>query len=168
LAQSDPLRQADGLRVGWDRHGHHSNQVLKRMVDDTRNRTRRLRKKLRVGEFRVMGFPVSISLIDSLSIEGSNAFWDRFILEAMERRGLLYGGLGEGYATSEREVSATDVDRHHVQTWLLSQPEVIGCEIGHLTDACSARGPWFTVPPVRQCTPALKRRHWAKFRRTTL
>lgn len=138
------------------------------MIDDTRNRTRRLRKKLRVGESWGMGFPVSISLIDSLSIEGSNAFWDRFILQAIERRGLLYDGLAEGYATSEREVSATDVDRHHVQTWLLSQLEVIGCEIGQLSDACHARGPLFTVPPVLQCIPALKRRHWAKFRRITL
>lgn len=77
-----------------------------------------------------MGFSVSISLLDSLSIEESNAFRDRFILEAIEIQGLLYGGLTEGYATSERDVSATDVDRHHVRAWLLSQPEVVCCEIG--------------------------------------
>lgn len=138
------------------------------MLEETHKRTRRLRKKLRVGEFRVLGFSVKVSLLDSLSIEEGNTFWDRFIMEAIERRDLQYGGLAEGYAMREADVSATDEDRGHVQAWLLSQPEVTGCEIGPLNDAYCARGPWFTVPPPCQSAPALKRRHWAKFRRTRL
>ncbi|HEY1137373.1 MAG TPA: 50S ribosome-binding protein YggL [Xanthomonadaceae bacterium] len=138
------------------------------MIKETSNRNRRLRKKLRVGEFRVMGFPVSVSLLDSLTVEEHNAFWDRFILEAIERQDLQYGGLAEGYAMRESNVSATDDDMGHVQTWLLNQPEVTGCEIGPLSDAYGLRGPWFKVPPTRHCAPMLKRRHWDKFRRTAL
>lgn len=138
------------------------------MIKGTSKRTRRLRKKLRVNEFRIMGFSVVVSLRDSLPIEEGNAFWDRFILEAIERRGLQYGGLAEGYAMREADVSATDEDREHMRAWLMSQAEVTGCEIGQLSDAYGARGPWFTVPPARQCAPSLKRRHWAKFRRTVL
>lgn len=138
------------------------------MIKDTGKRTRRLRKKLRVDEFRTMGFSVAVSLRDSLSIEEGNAFWDRFILEAIEQRDLQYGGLAEGYAMREADVPATDEDREYVRAWLMSQPEVTGCEIGQLSDAYGARGPWFTVSPARQCAPAMKRRHWAKFRRAVL
>ncbi|MCU0732837.1 MAG: YggL family protein [Hyphomonas sp.] len=138
------------------------------MIKDTDKRTRRLRKKLRVDEFRIMGFPVVVSLRESLSIEEGNAFWDRFIVEAIELRDLQYGGLVEGYAMRESDVSATDEDREYVRAWLMSQPEVTGCEIGQLSDAYGARGPWFAVPPARQCSPAMKRRNWAKFRRTLL
>lgn len=139
------------------------------MIKENCKRTRRLRKKLRVDEFRIMGFPVVVSLRDSLSMEEGNAFWDRFILEAIELRGLQYGGLAEGYAIREADVSATDDDREYVRAWLMNQPEVTGCEIGQLSDAYGARGPWFTALPARQCcAPSLKRRHWAKFRRTVL
>ena len=136
------------------------------MIEDSRARTRRLRKKLRVGEFQIMGFPVAVSLRDSLTIEQSNDFWARFIQEAIENQPLMYGGLAEGYACPEGDVSATDADRHHVQKWLLSQPEVVDCNIGHLSDAYSARGPWFQVPKIRTYAPALLKKHWVKFRRT--
>jgi uncharacterized protein YggL (DUF469 family) len=121
-----------------------------------------------VDEFKLMGFSVAVSLRDSMSIEEGNAFWDRFILEAIEQRDLQYGGLAEGYAMREADVSATDEDTEHVRAWLMSQPEVTACEIGQLSDAYGARGPWFTVPPARRCSPAMKRPNWARFRRTLL
>lgn len=164
-----PLPMSHRPKTGaLETHARAASIQAERMIKDTSKRTRRLRKKLRVDEFRIMGFEVTVSLRDSLSMEEGNAFWDRFILEAIEQRGLQYGGLAEGYAMREADVSATDEDRGHVQAWLVSQPEVTGCDIGQLSDAYGARGPWFTVPPARQCTPAMKRRHWAKFRRIML
>ncbi len=135
------------------------------MIEESRARKRRLRKKLMVDEFQVTGFSVAVSLRDSLTMEQSNDFWTRFIQEAIEGQSLIYGGLAEGYACPEGNVSATDADRHHVQSWLQRQPEVVDCKIGHLSDAYSARGPWFQVGKIRTYTPALLKKHWAKFRR---
>src|SRR6478672_10388913 len=135
------------------------------MIEDTRRRSRRLRKKLHVGEFQEMGFGVEISLLDALTIEQANAFWDRFISDAIESQGLLYGGLESGYACQEHG-SATETDRHHVQNWLESQPEVVAVEVHELSDAHSGGGSLFELLPVRNYSYALVRKHWAKFRRT--
>jgi hypothetical protein len=45
-----------------------------------RHRTRRLRKKLRVGEFREFGFDVSFTFRDGLDENQLTDFWDAFIL----------------------------------------------------------------------------------------
>ena len=135
------------------------------MIEHTPHRSRRLRKKLHVGEFQSMGFTVAISVCDALTIEQANAFWERFIHNAIESQDLLYGGLEEGYAFREHG-SATEADRHHVQTWLELQPEVVNFEVHELSDANSGGGSLFELLPVRIYPPAVARKHWAKFRRT--
>lgn len=57
-----------------------------------KHRSRRLRKKLRIGEFQEFGFGVSFQLRPELPKEELENFWDAFILEAIERNGLVYGG----------------------------------------------------------------------------
>ena len=136
------------------------------MIEDSRRRSRRLRKKLRVGEFQIMGFSLSVTLKNSLTIEQDNDFWDRFILEAIEDQRLTYGGLTEGYVAPEGDVSATEADREHVRQWLLTQPEVIEFKVGELSDAHGQRGPLYAILATRKCSPVLTRRHWTKFRRT--
>ena len=136
------------------------------MIEESRRRTRRLRKKLRVGEFQIMGFSLAISIQESLTIEQSNHFWNRFIEEAIENQGLTYGGLTEGYVAPEADVSATEADRHHVEQWLLDQPEVINFKVDPLSDAYGERRPLFQILPARRYSPALTKRHWTKYRRS--
>ena len=136
------------------------------MIEVSRRRSRRLRKKLRVGEFQIMGFSLSVTLRDSLTIEQDNDFWDRFILEAIEDQRLTYGGLTEGYVAPEGDVSATEADRERVKQWLLSHPEVIEFKVGQLSDAYGQTGSLYPILAIRKFSPALTRRHWTKFRRT--
>ena len=121
---------------------------------------------MRVGEFQIMGFSLAISLRASLTIEQSNDFWDRFILEAIENQRLTYGGLTEGYVAPERDVSATEANRQHVEQWLLGQPDVTDFEVGELSDAFGNRGPLFEIRQAHRYSPALTKRHWDKYRRT--
>ena len=46
---------------------------------DARNRSRRLRKKLYVEEFRVLGFEVDLTFVDSTTEDGMDAFFDDFL-----------------------------------------------------------------------------------------
>jgi len=105
------------------------------MISLTKQRSRRLRKKLRVGEFQELGFQVRFELRAELSESELTAFWDAFVLEAIERNGLAYGGGTEGYASSWRRGSATDAHRQTVHSWLSSRVEVLSVEVGPLADA---------------------------------
>jgi uncharacterized protein YggL (DUF469 family) len=100
-----------------------------------KHRTRRLRKKLHVGEFRQFGFEVSFRLPEQLSESDLASFWDRFILEAIEANGLAYGGGTSGFATGWGRATATDDHRQFVISWLAAQPEVSSVVTGELIDA---------------------------------
>lgn len=52
-----------------------------------KHRSRRLRKKLRVGEFQEIGFEASFQLRQELPKEELENLWDAFILEAIEWNG---------------------------------------------------------------------------------
>jgi uncharacterized protein YggL (DUF469 family) len=93
---------------------------------------RRLRKKIRKGEFRELGFEIAFRVS-----KRRDELLDRFILEAIEGNGLLFGGseIG-GFATSAVDRgSATDDQRDRVRAWLEAQPEITGISIGDLRDA---------------------------------
>ena len=93
---------------------------------------KRLRKKLRKGEFREFGFEIAFRVK-----ERRDELLDRFILEAIEGNGLLFGGseIG-GFATSTANgASATDDQREKVRAWLEAQPEITDISIGELRDA---------------------------------
>ena len=136
------------------------------MIKESSTRTRRLRKKLRVGEFQVMGFSLAISLRDSLSDEQTDAFWDRFIQEAIEGQSLTYGGLTEGYVIPDGNISATESDRGHVKQWLMSQPEIADLRVDELSDSFSQRGLLFPLRPIRHTSSTMTKKHWVKYRRT--
>ncbi|MCE9685245.1 MULTISPECIES: 50S ribosome-binding protein YggL [Shewanella] len=58
------------------------------------NRSRRLRKKLRVDEFQELGFDISWTFDDSVSETDIDALVDQFIDEVIENRKLGFHGGG--------------------------------------------------------------------------
>lgn len=101
-------------------------------------RSRRLRKKLHVDEFRENGFHVRF-VLRTLSAAEADRFWDAFLIEAIEARGLMYVGADEGFVAALRG-SATEADRDAVRDWLAARPEVVSAAIDPLVDA------WYDAP----------------------
>lgn len=101
----------------------------------SKHHSRRLRKKLRVGEFQEFGFDVSFQLRADLSEVETERFWDAFLLEAIEPNGLAFGGSTEGFVTAWGRASATGTHRERVRVWLGSRSEVETAAIGPLIDA---------------------------------
>ena len=64
-----------------------------------------------------------------------NNFWDAFILDAIERYGLAYGGGTKGFASAWGRGSASETHREDVRTWLSSRADVLSVVIGPLVDA---------------------------------
>ncbi len=56
---------------------------------------KRLRKKLRRGEFQELGFEVRFRAVDDLSDEAFDNVADAFISQAIEANGLICGGGGK-------------------------------------------------------------------------
>ena len=104
-------------------------------------RSRRLRKKLHVDEFREDGFHVRLVLRAS-SAAAADRFWDDFLAEAIEAHGLTYGGGEQGFVAMARG-SAVEADREAVRDWLAARPEVASAEVGPLVDAWRAPAPPF-------------------------
>jgi len=100
-----------------------------------RRRSKRLEKKLRIGEFKEYGFALGFRLRPSLTPKESDDFWSAFIGELIEKRGLAYGGGEEGYVTRFGTGSATEADRDAVSAWLASHPGVERVVAGPLEDA---------------------------------
>lgn len=81
-----------------------------------------------------------VRLKENLTSEARETFLDEFILQAIETKGLLFGGGTDefelrGFVTRAGRVSATAADRGGVEAWLKNRLEVIGVEIGNLVDA---------------------------------
>lgn len=58
----------------------------------SKQRSRRLRKKLRLGEFQELGFSVDVTFRRLLTSDALDVFLDALLLEAIEPRRLMYGG----------------------------------------------------------------------------
>ena len=97
-------------------------------------RSRRLRKKLHVDEFRELGFAVRFVLAPSDDPLASLRFWDAFLAEAIEAQALQYGGGAEGFVCAERG-SVAEAQRAQVRDWLLARGEATQVEVGPLVDA---------------------------------
>lgn len=105
------------------------------MISLSKRRSRRLRKRLYVGEFREFGFTVRFELRGKPDDRQLTAFLDAFIVEAIERNGLGFGGGDtEGFVTAVRG-SATEAHRLAVETWLGARAEVSALKVGPLVDA---------------------------------
>ncbi len=101
----------------------------------SKRRSRRLRKKRRLGEFKELGFPLAIQLVQGLNDDTQVTLWHALIVELIEPRGLAFGGGDSGYITRVGRNSATDEDRRAVVSWLRTRPEVVSVDAGPLEDA---------------------------------
>lgn len=99
-----------------------------------RRRSRRLRKKLHLGEFREFGFALALQFQQALAGNAEDAFWHVFIVDFVEARGLSYGGASTGFITRTGRGSATAEDREALHAWLAQRPELTGFELGPLED----------------------------------
>jgi uncharacterized protein len=100
---------------------------------------RRLRKKMRWGEFIQLGFLVRAELASDLDDAGFDAFLDRLI-DTVEARGLAFGGGGrredfEGFVTRTGRESATDADRVDMGAFCAKDSAVVRHDVGPLIDA---------------------------------
>lgn len=101
-----------------------------------RQRSQRLRKKMRVDEFQEMGFEYQLTLKDGVSEAQEEALMDRFVLELLAPRNLAGAGwVSEGFISPWVRGSATEDDRTATQAWLAAQPEVASADVGPLQDA---------------------------------
>lgn len=87
-----------------------------------KNRSRRIRKKMRVDEFQELGFDVAWKLKDGISGDELDAFIDKFFAESIQPKGLGFGGEGDtlwhGLICTQKLGSCTDEHRTAVEKWL--------------------------------------------------
>lgn len=101
-----------------------------------KQRSRRLRKKMRVGEFQEFGFEYELEVKAPLAPEQEEALMDRFVQELLVPRNLAAAGwVSEGFVTAFERGSATEDDRQATQAWLAAQPEVGEATVSGLMDA---------------------------------
>ncbi|ABM00692.1 MULTISPECIES: YggL family protein [Shewanella] len=102
-----------------------------------KNRSRRLRKKLRVDEFQELGFDVRWVFDDSVAEAEIDALVDKFIDEVIEPRKLGFHGGGhkdwEGIIATQSLGKCTDEDRAAVKAFLEGQ-KVAKVEVSDLYD----------------------------------
>jgi uncharacterized protein YggL (DUF469 family) len=101
----------------------------------SKRRSRRLRKKLRIAEFKEEGFEINFRFKPGMSSEQQLDLLMRFITEVVEARGLAFGGGENGFVTREGRGSTTDADREAVGSWLNSCESIHLVEVGSLQDA---------------------------------
>jgi uncharacterized protein len=102
----------------------------------TKNRSRRLRKKLRIAEFQELGFQIDYQFPEGMNPDDQTELFMEFIEKVIEGRGLMYGGGEEsGFVTHSSGRSATDEDRQALKAWLEATGVVHSVTVGALQDA---------------------------------
>ncbi len=93
-----------------------------KMKFDAKNRSQRLRKKLRVDEFKELGFDVAWKLNEDITSDELDAFIDKFFNEVIQPSGLGFGGEGDtlwhGLICTQKLGSCSDENRAAVEKWL--------------------------------------------------
>ncbi len=107
-------------------------------LDKIDNKSRRIRKKLFLGEFAILGFEISCET-DINDFDRYDTFVDDFV-DYIDGLGLCFGGGGlelfEGFLCStERYGNATEEQKAQVLAWLEARPEVKSAQVGELVDA---------------------------------
>lgn len=108
---------------------------------DAKKRSMRLRKKLYVEEFRVLGFEVDLTFTESTTEESMDAFFDDFLTNVIDANQLVFGGGGtkEGFSgfvvPAKRYASATEEHRKLLGDWFEQQELVVKHSVGELIDA---------------------------------
>ena len=100
---------------------------------------KRLRKKLRLGEFQELGFELRFRLDPALREEEVDRFTDSFILQGIEANDLMCGGKcgpeWDVFVTRARRGSLIDEQVAAVHAWLEAYPSVRDVRLGKLQDA---------------------------------
>ncbi len=106
------------------------------MRHQKRRRSRRLRKKLRLDEFKTFGFEIALTLQAGLSDQAIDQFWDDFIGDAIEANDLSFGGLYTGYIcpNARLSASATAAMCERVRLWCTARPDVQAVSMGPVID----------------------------------
>lgn len=100
-----------------------------------RQRSRRLRKKLRIGEFQQLGFAYEISWAGDATVIVQEQFLERLLAEVVEPRGLYLGGGSDCGFVAARRGSATEDDRAAFEYWVGNWSGISRQLIGPLQDA---------------------------------
>lgn len=97
-----------------------------------KTRSRRLRKKLHLGEFQELGFFYEATIKGGID---EHAFIDGLLAEAMEPNGLAFGGwIGGGAVSKLSRGSVSEGERQAVLDWLTGRPEVQSLSATGLVD----------------------------------
>lgn len=112
----------------------------------SRHRSRRLRKKLHVGEFRELGFRVSFGIVPAPGTAAHDHVWDAFLAEAIEAQALTFGGNNDRAFVVPEHGSATEAQRARVRDWLLACSDVTDVVVGPRVDA------WYDEEDATQAT----------------
>lgn len=104
------------------------------------NRSKRLRKKLMIEEFKALGFHVNFEWNTPLSPEQFDVAYDQFIGEGLVDHGLEGGGGTDNktahfFVMRKGQKNATEEDRVVLEGWLSRQPYVKSFVVGKLIDA---------------------------------
>ncbi|PHS13775.1 MAG: hypothetical protein COA78_06710 [Blastopirellula sp.] len=78
---------------------------------------------------------LNIDLDNSLSVSQTNKFWDEFILDAIEKNNLQYGGLNHGFVEPSGDFIIGESHSELIQSWLKSRDEVISFSVRIIEDA---------------------------------
>lgn len=98
----------------------------------SKKRSRRLRKKLHVGEFKQMGFAFEAALHPGAN---DDALIDAFLGEAIAPMKLCFGGWITGGAVCHLDWrSVSEEERDSVLSWVKARPEVISVQATELYD----------------------------------
>ncbi|RZL03818.1 MAG: DUF469 family protein [Rubrivivax sp.] len=109
-----------------------------------KTRSRRLRKKLRVGEFQQLGFLFEAELTQDADDE---ALVDAFLAQAITPNNLSFGGWATGGAIDKLgRQSVTEPERSAVLAWLTARPEVSALSATGLVDM------WYSTQEAQQRT----------------
>ncbi|MBI2876649.1 MAG: DUF469 family protein [Candidatus Tectomicrobia bacterium] len=99
---------------------------------------KRLRKKLRLGEFQELMFALRLRLAP-MGLKELDAFLETFLTECMEANGLGFNGSwgeeAEGFVMHLGRGPLTEENRDQVVTWFRGRGEVVEVEAGPLVDA---------------------------------
>ena len=96
---------------------------------------KRLRKKLRLQEFREMGFHVNFELTNFESIESTDALLADIIAFAEANNLFVAGGVNFFYVTAGPRCSVTGAQRQQFTAWLAQQQAVTDLRVLPLSDA---------------------------------
>jgi len=110
----------------------------------SKRRSRRLRKKLYLGEFKELGFAVEITFREPMDSGADETFVTAFLLELIVPRRLAYAGWSDGgFVIRHGRGSVSEADRTAVLDWLGQRPEVAEVEATPLKDV------WYEFGPSR-------------------